>query len=155
MLASPPAIIWRPDRGGSSVFGRRERDRHAEEDRVALALQRWPTHPLRVFRDSAVDLALLRMRQASGDIEKIAHPEEAASRPSGRTHRACPAQFRSEISVCDPGIMPRGGGDAAPNTAPCSCQGQALDSRSRAPVAEPPATAERDRFEQKGSVPSE
>src|SRR5438105_6545559 len=55
MLASPPAIIWRPDRGGSSVFGRRERDRHAEEDRVELALQRWPTHPLRVFRDSALE----------------------------------------------------------------------------------------------------
>src|SRR5438067_8286511 len=69
MLASPPAIIWRPDRGGSSVFGRRERDRHAEEDRVELALQRWPTHPLRVFRDSALEGAALEHSVPRRDVD--------------------------------------------------------------------------------------
>src|SRR5260370_33837732 len=35
------------------------------------------------------------MRQASDSIKKILHPEEAAKRPSRRTHCARPAHFRN------------------------------------------------------------
>src|SRR6266446_8478436 len=38
--------------------------------------------------------ALLRMRYIFDGIKKIPHPEEAAERPSRRTHRVCPAQFQ-------------------------------------------------------------
>src|SRR5437763_4625546 len=52
--------------------------------REELAALRWC-----VLRDAPSGV-LLRMTEASDGIKKIRHPEEAAERPSRRTHRAPP-----------------------------------------------------------------
>src|SRR5438067_12022412 len=77
MLASPPAIIWRPDRGGSSVFGRRERDRHAEEDRVGCVTKggRSPTEVANLANGAAPQGAVFSGGPGRPDRKRVLHAD--------------------------------------------------------------------------------